>query len=97
MGLITFVSSPQDVRQNLAAGRRVTNAEYLCDLWCVCVPRSRLGDADSGLAFTILGVYSVWSPDWKPLLVVIPLTLVKPAVGIVRVFTGTTQTDEPLM
>ncbi len=40
--------------------------------------------ADIGSAFTILGVYGVWGPNWKPLLVVIPLTLIKPALIIVK-------------
>ncbi|TFK90250.1 hypothetical protein K466DRAFT_597097 [Polyporus arcularius HHB13444] len=31
-------------------------------------------------SFTILRVYGVWGRDWKPLLLVIPLTLVKPAL-----------------
>ena len=44
--------------------------------------------ADLGLAFTILGVYGVWGPRWTPLLIVVPLTLVKPAVLIVRAFNG---------
>ena len=37
-------------------------------------------------AFTILGVYGVWGPDWRPLSVVIPLALIKPVLYIVRVF-----------
>ncbi|KAI1790332.1 hypothetical protein LXA43DRAFT_1062142 [Ganoderma leucocontextum] len=31
-------------------------------------------------AFTSLRVYGVWGRDWKPLLVVVPLTLIKPAL-----------------
>ncbi|KAM5537836.1 hypothetical protein V8D89_008478 [Ganoderma adspersum] len=34
-------------------------------------------------AFTILGVYGVWGPDWRPLVVVVPLTLVQPVLYIV--------------
>ncbi|KAI0653342.1 hypothetical protein C8Q70DRAFT_927948 [Cubamyces menziesii] len=33
-------------------------------------------------AFTCLRVYGVWGRDWKPLLVVLPLTLVKPLCSI---------------
>ncbi|KAI0700995.1 hypothetical protein C8T65DRAFT_559598, partial [Cerioporus squamosus] len=35
-------------------------------------------------SFTILRVYGVWGRDWKPLLLVIPLTLVRPALYIVE-------------
>ncbi|KAM5537919.1 hypothetical protein V8D89_008395 [Ganoderma adspersum] len=35
-------------------------------------------------AFTILGVYGVWGPDWKPLSVVVLLTLIKPALVIYK-------------
>ncbi|KAI0740828.1 hypothetical protein C8Q76DRAFT_689554 [Earliella scabrosa] len=31
-------------------------------------------------AFTILRVYGVWGRDWKPLLLIIPLTLIKPII-----------------
>ncbi|KAI0327895.1 hypothetical protein GY45DRAFT_1256050 [Cubamyces sp. BRFM 1775] len=33
-------------------------------------------------AFTCLRVYGVWGRDWKPLLIVLPLTLVKPICSI---------------
>ncbi|KAM5537917.1 hypothetical protein V8D89_008393 [Ganoderma adspersum] len=33
-------------------------------------------------AFTCLRVYGVWGRDWKPLLVVVPLTLIKPVLLI---------------
>ncbi|RDX48618.1 hypothetical protein OH76DRAFT_1483717 [Lentinus brumalis] len=35
-------------------------------------------------SFTILRVFGVWGRDWKPLLLVIPLTLVRPALYIVE-------------
>ncbi|OSC97583.1 hypothetical protein PYCCODRAFT_1471755 [Trametes coccinea BRFM310] len=36
-------------------------------------------------AFTCLRIYGVWGRDWKPLLFVLPLTLVKPIAGIIEV------------
>ena len=41
---------------------------------------------DCSEAFTSLRVYGVWGRDWKPLLAVVPLTLIKPALIIVRNF-----------
>ena len=38
---------------------------------------------DCSEAFTSLRVYGVWGRDWKPLLAVVPLTLIKPALIIV--------------
>ncbi|RPD57834.1 hypothetical protein L226DRAFT_540198 [Lentinus tigrinus ALCF2SS1-7] len=35
-------------------------------------------------SFTILRVYGVWGRDWKPLVIVVPLTLVRPALYIVE-------------
>ncbi|KAI9059899.1 hypothetical protein FKP32DRAFT_1579041 [Trametes sanguinea] len=35
--------------------------------------------------FTCLRIYGVWGRDWKPLLLVLPLTLVKPIAGIIEV------------
>ena len=42
-----------------------------------------LSSNDIGEAFTSLRVYGVWGRDWKPLLAVVPLTLIKPALIIV--------------
>ncbi|KAI0653343.1 hypothetical protein C8Q70DRAFT_1036878 [Cubamyces menziesii] len=33
-------------------------------------------------AFTCLRVYGIWGKDWKPLLIVVPLALVKPFVSL---------------
>ena len=35
-------------------------------------------------AFTIIRVYAVWRCNWKPLVIVVPLALVRPAVFTVR-------------
>ena len=34
-------------------------------------------------AFTVLRIFAVWDRDWKPLIIVIPLALVKPLIIIV--------------
>ena len=34
-------------------------------------------------AFTCLRVYGIWGKDWKPLLIVVPLAIVKPFVSLV--------------
>ncbi|KAI8971010.1 hypothetical protein BD414DRAFT_501370 [Trametes punicea] len=35
-------------------------------------------------AFTCLRIYAVWGRDWKPLLIVAPLTLVRPISGLIE-------------
>ena len=35
-------------------------------------------------AFTAIRVYGVWGRDWRPLVVVLPLALARPAYTIVR-------------
>ncbi|CDO76736.1 hypothetical protein BN946_scf184813.g6 [Trametes cinnabarina] len=36
-------------------------------------------------AFTCLRIYGVWGQDWRPLIFVLPLTLVKPIAGLIEV------------
>ena len=34
-------------------------------------------------AFTVLRVYAIWERDWRPLIVVVPLSLARPLLFIV--------------
>ncbi|KAH9851145.1 hypothetical protein C2E23DRAFT_733545, partial [Lenzites betulinus] len=56
------------------AGKRHSSNHY----FAMCSPCDRLS------AFTSLRVYGVWGRDWRPLLLVLPLSLIRPLVIMVE-------------